>query len=50
MPEPDEVLAKAVAETLDMDMPAPCIPGVAANVRLLESHIETMRKPAEPGR
>jgi len=44
----DEALAKAVAEKLGMVLPTACVPGVAANVRLLESHIATMRKPAEP--
>jgi hypothetical protein len=46
----DEAIAKAVGETLGMDLPAQCVPGVAANVRLLQSHIAIMRKSPEPGR
>jgi len=46
----DEALAKAVGEKLGMDVPPACVPGVAANVRLLETHIATMRKSAEPSR
>lgn len=46
----DEALAQAVGETVGMDVPAECVPGVAANVRLLESHIAIMRQAPEPGR
>jgi hypothetical protein len=46
----DDALAKAVGDALDMDVPKACVPGVAANVRLLEHHIAIMRQPAQPGR
>lgn len=45
----DEVLVKAVGDALHMDVPRACVPGVAANVRLLETHIAIMRQPIEPG-
>jgi len=44
----DIALAQAVGRVLDMAMPDACVPGVAANVRLLETHIATMRQPDEP--
>ncbi len=37
-------LAQAVGAALDMEVPEVCVPGVAANVRLLENHIATMRQ------
>jgi hypothetical protein len=45
----DEALVKAVGDALHMDVPGVCVPGVAANVRLLETHIAIMRQPTEPG-
>jgi len=47
--QPDAELAQAVGAALDMTMPDACVPGVAANVRLLEQHIATMRQVPEPG-
>jgi hypothetical protein len=44
----DAALALAVGTVLDMAVPDACVPGVAANVRLIEDHIATMRQPAEP--
>lgn len=42
--QPDHALADAVAMVLGLDMPPVCVPGVAANVRLLETHIAIMRQ------
>jgi len=41
----DRALAAAIAKRLDLVLPAICIPGVAANARLLEMH---QRRLAEP--
>jgi len=46
----DTALAQAVGAALGMAVPEACVPGVAANVRLLEDHIAIMRQPPEPGR
>jgi hypothetical protein len=45
----DGELAQAVGAALDMAVPDACVPGIAANVRLLEDHIATMRQVPEPG-
>jgi hypothetical protein len=46
---PDAALAQAVGAVLAMELADACVPGVAANVRLLEQHIATMRDAPEPG-
>jgi hypothetical protein len=45
----DSALAQAVGAALDMVVPEVCVPGIAANVRLLEDHIAIMRQAPEPG-
>lgn len=44
LPETDEAVVAAVAETLAMEMPAACAPGVAMNARLLASHWAVLRE------
>ncbi|AHE55082.1 hypothetical protein [Sphingomonas sanxanigenens] len=44
LPESDEAVAAAVAETLAMEMPAGCVPGVAMNARLLAGHWAVLRE------
>ena len=39
---PDADLAAAVGEVLAMVIPEACVPGVAANVRLLEQHLAVL--------
>jgi len=39
---PDAELAAAVAAALEFDLPEACVPGVAANVRLLEQHLAVL--------
>jgi hypothetical protein len=38
----DADLAAAVGEVLGIVLPAACVPGVAANVRLLEDHLAVL--------
>jgi len=39
---PDAELAAAVGDVLGIVLPQPCVPGVAANVRLLEDHLAVL--------
>ena len=40
----DEDLAELVARRLDMELPAECVAGVASNARLLQRHVDILRK------
>lgn len=43
LPATDEALAAAVAERLGQVLPPECVPGVAANARLLQHHADLLR-------
>lgn len=40
----DSEICRQVGLILDMDIPAPCVAGVAMNTRLLADHIAVMRR------
>jgi hypothetical protein len=42
----DAEIVAALAEALAIDLPEACLPGVAANVRLLRRHIAVLRDEA----
>lgn len=42
----DEKLAAEVARSLGAGLPAECVAGVAANARLLQQHVDILRRPA----
>jgi|TARA_R110000868_G_scaffold353707_3_gene614899 hypothetical protein len=42
----DEKLAAEVALCLGCELPAECVAGVAINARLLQQHVDILRRPA----
>jgi hypothetical protein len=46
----DEILAQKVGLLLAMEIPQPCVAGVAMNTRLLVDHLATLRRVPEVGK
>lgn len=49
LPESDTAVAEA-AEAAGLTIPAPCLPGVMANIALLRGHAETLLTPPDTRR
>jgi len=45
----DQAIAQQVGLLLGMEIPEPCVAGVAMNSRLLADHLAILRRSPEPG-